>query len=55
MLLITVAQNLILTQGNLRKMVNMEERKMNMMNSARIIELQAYEYITTKPRNPIFS
>ena len=36
---------MLLTQGNLRKMVNMEETKMNMMNAEKIIERPAYEYI----------
>ena len=34
-----------LTQGNLRRVVNLEETRVNMMNSERIIGEPAYNYV----------
>jgi hypothetical protein len=40
--------HLSLTQGNLRRLINLEETRLNMMNSERIIYEPAYHYVNNK-------
>ena len=39
------ASHLSLTQGQLRKLVNLEETKTAIMNAERIIDLPAFQYV----------
>ena len=40
-----------LTQGNLRRVVNLEETRVNMIDSERIIDQPAYSYVNHDTMN----